>query len=328
MSFIRRRSGFGEPGSCLARRNSVKAGACGVEFSSSIKIRFCLASICAKLRIGIAMAGKNPKQRRHNSKFADGFRIASGAVVGADEEREKSAGELDDVVGLPRVHGAPMLFAIARDPRTIFTYWTIDWATIFAKTAPVDKQVHLRVSSADGAEEKSVAVEPMAGNCYITVARPSGSYHVEIGYYQPADVWNSIATSEETTMPPDNLAHYGDVDLAAIPFHLSFQRLLELFGAPKGDALAETISQFQTRTLNNEKRKQLSAKEREILREMDLSLSEIAAARHTFIGMAGSETLRKRTEALLDFGPTSPSRSFSESSWGLGWLLGQAPSRI
>jgi DNA-binding CsgD family transcriptional regulator len=255
---------------------------------------------------------KNPNQRKSKSKFADGFRVSSEAIVCSDNEQEKEFGE---GVGLPRVHGAPILFAIARDPRTIFTYWSIDWPAVFAKTVPVDRQAHLRVYRADGVEEESVAVEPMSGNCSIAVSRPSGSYHVEIGYYQPADVWNSIATSKEVTMPRDSFAGYGDVDPATIPFHLSFQRLLDLFGASKGDALAEMISQFQKRALNNEKRKQLSDKEREILRAMGLSLSEIAAARRAFIDHANTETLRKRTEALVGFASSSPARGFGESSW-------------
>ena len=116
-------------------------------------------------------------------------------------------------------------------------------------------------------------------------------------------------------MPRDSLADNGDVDLATIPFHLSFQRLIDLFGASKGDALAEMISQFQTRALDNEKGKQLSAEEREILQEMNLSLSEIARAQRAFIGGARSETMRKGTKKFLGFGSTSLSRKFSQSSW-------------
>jgi hypothetical protein len=258
------------------------------------------------------MATKNRKQAKSKSDVADGFRVSSKAIACPDNEQEKEFGE---GVGLPRVHGAPILFAIARDPRTIFTYWSIDWPAVFAKTVPVDRQAHLRVYRADGVEEESVAVEPMSGNCSIAVSRPSGSYHVEIGYYHPADVWNSIATSKEVTMPRDSFADDGEVGLATIPFHLSFQRLLDLFGASKGDSLAEMISQFQKRALNNEKRKQLSGKEREILRAMGLSLSEIAAARRAFIDEASIETLRKRTEPLLGFASTSPARGFGESSW-------------
>jgi hypothetical protein len=264
------------------------------------------------------MATKNRKRAKSKSDVTDGFRISDGPMVVSAEEAGGSHADVSDIAELPRAYGAPMLFAIARDPCTIFAYWSIDWLAIFAKTVPVDRQAHLRVYSADGVEEKSVPVEPMAGNCYITVSRPGASYHVEIGYYQPPDVWNSIASSEKMTMPPDSFGKLGDVDLATIPLHLSFQRLLDLFGASKGDALAETISQFQKRALSNEKRKQLSSKEGQILQEMDLSLSEIAAARRAFSSAGGNEILARRTEMFLGFGPGSPSRAFGEGGWASG----------
>ena len=258
------------------------------------------------------MVRKNPKQPTRKSEIAEGFRISNGPIIGsaADIERESSE--------LPRVQGAPTLFAIARDPNTIFTYWSVDWATIFAKTMPVDRQVHLRVYRADGVEEKSAAVEPMAGNCYIAVSRPSDSYHVEIGYYQPADVWHLVAVSDEVTMPPDNVAEVADVDLATIPFHLSFQRLLDLFRVSNGDALVEVISRFQKRALTDEARELLTPEEREILHAMNLSLLEIAAARRAFLDRADDQMLRKRTEAILGFGSTSPLRGFGGPSWGSG----------
>ena len=81
-----------------------------------------------------------------------------------------------------------MLFAIARDPVTIFVCWDVYWPSVFADNAPVDKQVHLRVHTAEGVEEKRLAVEPMAGDCYIEVSCPNTLYYLEIGYYQPADV--------------------------------------------------------------------------------------------------------------------------------------------
>lgn len=261
------------------------------------------------------MPRKDPSQRKRESKFADTFRILKEPIVLPNDWLEKAEGDSETLTALPRFNGATILFAIARDPHTIFTYWNIDWPAVFAKTTPVDRQVHLRVHRADGIEEKSVTVEPMAGNCSISVSRPNGSYHVEIGYYQPADVWNSVATSEEMTMPSDIFAAHADADLATIPLHLSFQRLLDLFGASKGDALAETISQFQTRALNNRKSSQLSPEEQKILDAMDLSLSEIAAARHSFVGAAGNATLDQRKEAILGFGPTSRSRPFGESNW-------------
>src|SRR6266581_381411 len=227
------------------------------------------------------MLSRKFKHRLGKSKSAHDFRLSNGPVVRPDNERERDVSEFDNV-GLPRVHGASMLFAIARDPRTIFTCWSIDWPTIFAKTVPVDRQVHLRVYRADAVEEKSLAVEPMAGYCYISVSRPRGSYHVGIGYYQPADVWHSVAISANVSMPPDKVAEGVDVDLATIPFHFRFQRLLDLFGAANGDALATVISRFQTRALSSGRYEKLSPEQRKILRLGDVALSEIADARRAF----------------------------------------------
>ena len=116
-------------------------------------------------------------------------------------------------------------------------------------------------------------------------------------------------------MPPDKVTEGVDVDLATIPFHFRFQRLLDLFGAGNGAPLAEIISQLQKRSLRNEQRNRLSPEEREIFRAMDLSASETEIAQREFIEEANNETLRKCTDAILGFSATSPSRGFDESSW-------------
>ncbi len=206
------------------------------------------------------MATKNRRPAKSKSNVMDGFRISNGPVMKSTEEAGTSAADFGDVAELPRPHGAPELFAIARDPRTIFTYWSVDWPRLFAQTIPVDRQVHLRI-------------------------------------------------------PPDDIAQHADVDLVTIPFHLSFQRLIDLFGATNGAALAETISRFQKRALTEEGRELLTSEEREILRTMDLSLLEIAASRWAFIDQADDETLRKRTAGILSLSSTSPASGFSESSW-------------
>jgi hypothetical protein len=284
-------------------------------FGSAAKIHCCLSPICAKLWFGIAMAVRNSKQRRRKSENPDGFRISNGPVIRPAEEDKREGDDFGDMVELPRAYGAPILFAIARDPQTIFTYWSIDWPTIFGEAMPVDRQVHLRVYRNDGTQETSAAVEPMAGNSYLPVSQPRGVYCVEIGYYQPEDVWNSVAVSDEVTMPPDNVAADADVDVATIPFHLSFQQLLDLFRVSSGAALAEIISQFQKRALSEEERELLSAEERKILRAMDLSLLNTAVAWQAFLNQADYETLRKRAESILSSGSASPRVGFGESSW-------------
>lgn len=241
------------------------------------------------------------------------FRISSGALLSlAETER---ADFRPDAVELPRIYGPPLLFAIARDPRTIFTYWSIDWPSIFEKSEPVDRQVHLRVYRKEGGEETSAAVEPMAGNCYLTVSQPRATYRVEIGYYQPKEVWHIVTKSDEVTTPPASVAENVDVDLATIPFHLSFQRLIDLFRAARGDGLAEIISRLQKRAVTDEQRDVLSAEEWEILRAMNLSLDETQVAHATFNAPVNAAALRRRAEQILGFGSSSPAHGFGSSRW-------------
>jgi hypothetical protein len=241
------------------------------------------------------------------------YRISNGPIVRFARSDPKLPDDLPEVE-LPRVYGAPLLFAVARDPRTLFVYWNVDWSSVFEDAAPVDRQVHLRLRRSDGSEETPVAVEPMAGNYYLTVSDPRETYRIEIGYYQPAAIWNSVALSDEVKMPPERVAENVDVDLATIPFHLSFQRLIDSFRASSGGGITEIVSRLQRRAVTEEERALLTPEEWEILRAMNLSIDEIGAARQAFFSK-NAKALRRRAETLLGFGGSSPSGSFSESSW-------------
>jgi hypothetical protein len=242
------------------------------------------------------------------------FNISGGSLVTLAEAERVDF--IPDAVQLPRFYGEPLLFAIARDPRTIFACWSIDWSSLFNKTAPVDRQVHLRVYRDDGSEETTTAAEPMAGNCYLTVPRPRATYRVEIGYYEPEKGWKSVATSEPVTMPPDSVAENLDIDVATIPFHLSFQRLVDLFRTNHGDALTEIIARLQRRAVTPAERDLLTPEEQEILRAMSVSLEETQSGRELFDNIRVSEaTLRRRAETLLGLGVSSPAHGFSASSW-------------
>jgi hypothetical protein len=257
------------------------------------------------------MAERKTKRNTRTSKAREVFQISRKPVVHlAADARLKDAGYSP---GVPRVYDPPILFAIARDSRTIFTSWNIDWVSVFEKAIPVDRQVHLRVYRADGLEEKSVAVEPMAGMHYVTRSEPHGSYRVEIGYYQPADIWHSVATSKEVVMPPSGITGTRDVDLVTIPFHLSFQQLLDFFGTANDTELAAVISQFQKRALSSEEQT-LSGGHKKILRKLHGSVSELAAEWRAYDDL-DDEKLARRTRALLGFGSSSLFRGFGESSW-------------
>ena len=212
-------------------------------------------------------------------------------------------------IGPTRVNGQPFLFAIARDARTIFASWNINWRSVFEKTMPADRQVHLRAIGGDGVVETRVAVEPMSAMHYVTISGLHNSYHVEIGYFQPFDTWHSVATSGEVEMPPQESVDLADVDLATIPFDLSFQQLANLLGAPNDTSVAKLVSEFQKRVLRSDKPNEATQSETQILRKLKLSQREIAAAQRDFKKI-DSEKLARRARAMLRFAATSPVRGF------------------
>jgi len=241
-----------------------------------------------------------------------GFQISRTAVVHVTPDERVQ--DLGGNFGLPRGCGSPLLFAIARDPNTIFASWSIDWQSVFENVTPADRQVHLRVYGEDGSEELRVTVEPMASMHYVTGSQLHGAYRLDIGYFQPADVWHSIAVSNEVLMPRNKIAEAADVDLATIPFHLGFQQLLDLFTARSEMPLAVAISRLENRVLSSEQPIRPVAEDGRILRALEISLSEIAAARQIF-RQIDSRRLARRTGGLYKLVASSPSRGFGDTSW-------------
>jgi hypothetical protein len=177
---------------------------------------------------------KNP------SDSSSGYKISEGPVTSSSLRRR----DVDELTGLPAHYGKPLLVAIARDPRTLFVCWSVDWPAAFAKGLPADRCAHVRIRQ--NGNEKTVAVEPMSGSCAIEELEPGETYAVELGYYAPRETWNSVVTGNEVMMP---FASQSDetVDVATVPFHLTFQRMLSLIRGKNGDDLAQTLAQFQER---------------------------------------------------------------------------------
>jgi len=179
----------------------------------------------------------------------------------------------------------------------------------------------LRLRRQDGSDEIEEPIEPMLGTHFLSVAQPKGSYQVELGFYEAPNVWNSVATSDFVTMPADAASENARIDVATVPFHLSFQRMIDLFRASNGDAdaIASVLSRFQEHAQTAaEQEEQLTPEEREILRAMDLSVRDLEEARRGFSGKSLGDVLRKRAEAVLGFGGTSPGGGFGGSSWSSG----------
>src|SRR5437764_4998724 len=183
---------------------------------------------------------------KNRSDSSSGYKISEGPVTSSSLPRR----DVDELTGLPAHHGKPLLVAIARDPRTLFVCWSVDWPAAFAKGLPADRCAHLRIRQNEN--EKTVAVEPMSGSCAIEELEPGETYAVELGYYAPRETWNSVVTGNEVMMP---FAFKSDetVDVATVPFHLTFQRMLSLFRGKYGAGLGETLGQFQERANRSER---------------------------------------------------------------------------
>jgi hypothetical protein len=208
---------------------------------------------------------------------------------------------------LPRSYGRSVLFGIARDPHTLFAYWEIDWPTAFGNKPPTDRKVHLRVVSDDGTEETRVTVEPFAGNHCVSVSQARSTYRIELGYNEPADVWHSVATSDGIATPPDNFSENNEIDVATVPFHLSFQRMVDAFRASKydGDALVDIVSRLQERA-DDPGDEALTETVRELLRAIDWSLTETGARERSRLRNAAEPfAARQRIESILGFSVSS-----------------------
>ena len=124
-----------------------------------------------------------------------GYKISEGPVTSSSLLR----GDVEELTGLPAHYGKPLLVAIARDPRTLFVCWSVDWLAAFAKGLPADRCAHVRIRQ--NGNEKTIAVEPMSGSCAIAELEPGETYSVELGYYAPPEIWNSVVTGNEVLMP-------------------------------------------------------------------------------------------------------------------------------
>src|SRR5206468_6537896 len=101
--------------------------------------------------------------------------------------------------------------------------------------------------------------------------------------------------------------------LATIPFHLSFQQLANLFGAPNDTSVAKIVSEFQKRVLNSDKPNEAIRSDTQILRNLNLSLAEIAAAERDFKNV-DTEKLARRARVMFRFAAASPVRGFEATS--------------
>jgi hypothetical protein len=187
-------------------------------------------------------AGSSPD---HRSRL---FRVSEKPVIRGDAREEVGVKNFPALPELPDTYGVDLLYVIARDPNSLFLYWDLDWDRVFSEAALGPREIHLRVLREDGTEETTVALDPEAGYFFTDVAAPDARYVCELGCFDGAE-WKSLVRSPATATPAAAASRNRAADFATLPFHLAFQRLLEIFRSTgvQRKTLAVAISEMQSR---------------------------------------------------------------------------------
>ena len=179
------------------------------------------------------------------------FRISSEPVVetARPPEAPPVAAPTADLGELPGYYGTDLLYAVARDPKSLFLYWDLDWKRLFSAADLSPREVHLRILREDGTEESTVEIDPFTSYCFAGVADAGASYSCEIGCFASAD-WKTLIRSGATATPNAAMSDDLAADFATLPFHLSFQRLIDIFRASNAErgTLSNTVAAIQEKT--------------------------------------------------------------------------------
>jgi hypothetical protein len=154
--------------------------------------------------------------------------------------------KFEDLGPLPTGYGE--MFLIARDPHWLFTYWDFEYSTF-----PTPRKLFIQVYR-NSELESTVEINEIARNWYIPVQSAGSRYNVVFGYRDAKDVWTSVGKAGPTQTPPESISPNWDTQFATVPFHLSFNFLLDVVSAARsqGQPLTETLARLQQAAIGGE----------------------------------------------------------------------------
>src|SRR6516162_8781996 len=153
--------------------------------------------------------------------------------------------KFEDLGEMPSGYGD--IFAIARDPHWLFTYWDFDYSKF-----PATRKLYLDVKC-KGKHEAEVEINEIARNWYIPVQSADAEYIVAFGYRDEKGTWTTVGTAGPTRTPPESISPNWDTQFATVPFHLSFNFLLDVMASAhaEGKNLTEALARVQERATGN-----------------------------------------------------------------------------
>jgi hypothetical protein len=133
------------------------------------------------------------------------------------------------------------MYVIARDPHWLFTYWDFDYSKF-----PTPRQLLLQVFREE-VLEKTIEINEIARNWYLPVESANASYRVVFGFRDAQGTWRPVGEAGPTQTPPEAISTQWDTLFATVPFHLTFNLLVDVAEAAKtsGQPLTEALAKLQ-----------------------------------------------------------------------------------
>ncbi len=237
---------------------------------------------------------------------------------------------------LPATYQTGHVFLAARDPHWLFVYWDIDLEGYDRKMMVEDDVTfYLKVYTTNSELTDQIRVNPQAKSWYFPVKDAGVSYYVELGFNDSAYKWAVIGKSNVAFAPSDSFTE-GLAEFASVPFHLSFDRMLEMVQAQMdtGKSLVGSLASLQGDAAKNlreianswtdEQRKLLETLVGEdLVAQISLGSGEVDQIFRKRLSEALSHSLMSPTSSEIFFLQNLAGSAFSESSLfsgvGAGW---------
>jgi uncharacterized protein len=176
-------------------------------------------------------------------KVAAATRKPARKAAPAARSKKIARADIDNLGDLPRSYGDEKIFVIAQEPHWLFCYWD------YTLTEGVEGVIFLR-HGREGTErpEAEVPVPAETNSWYLSVRDADADYYVELGHYNGGH-WKTLTRSGTVLTPRDTLAGFGDPVFANMPFHATFQQLVEKLRGEmrEGESLAAALARLQGR---------------------------------------------------------------------------------
>jgi hypothetical protein len=193
---------------------------------------------------------------KESSKKKSGLRATPDSVQSEKTQRPGSKTKapvepadklkFEDLGPMPSGYGE--MFLIARDPHWLFTYWDFDYAKF-----PIPRKLFIEVYR-NNELESTIEINDVARNWYIPVQSAASEYRVVFGYRGTDDIWTVVGKAGPTQTPPESISPNWDTQFATVPFHLSFNFLLDVVKAARseGQPLTETLARLQQAAIGDQ----------------------------------------------------------------------------